>query len=86
MYVSNRRFSALLLVFSIYRAVVVFYSLFSSAITLSFASLAVATNRGIRSLGMLVLVGLTTVTLFAFMMVPTGWMTAWKIRGELPRD
>lgn len=53
---------------------------------LSFASLAVATNRGIRSLGMLVLVGLTSVTLFAFMMVPTGWMTAWKIRGELPRD
>jgi uncharacterized protein len=53
---------------------------------LSFASLAVATNRGIRSLGMLVLVGLTSVTLFAFLMVPTGWMTAWKIRGDLPRD
>ena len=53
---------------------------------LSFASLAVASNRGIRSLGMLVLVGLTSVTLFAFLMVPTGWMTAWKIRGELPKE
>ncbi len=53
---------------------------------LSFASLAVASNRGIRSLGMLVLVGLTSVTLFAFMMVPTGWMTAWKIKGDVPSE
>ncbi|MCB9746486.1 MAG: MMPL family transporter [Alphaproteobacteria bacterium] len=53
---------------------------------LSFASLVLATNRGIRSLGMLVLVGLTTVTIAAFLMLPVGWMTIWKIGGEAPAD
>ncbi|HJN72876.1 MAG TPA: MMPL family transporter [Myxococcota bacterium] len=53
---------------------------------LSFASLALATNRGIQSLGMLVLVGLTTVTIAAFLFVPTGWMTVWKIAGDAPAD
>ena len=53
---------------------------------LSFASLALATNRGIQSLGMLVLVGLTTVTISAFLFVPSGWMTVWKIAGEAPAD
>ncbi|MCB9743577.1 MAG: MMPL family transporter [Alphaproteobacteria bacterium] len=53
---------------------------------LSFASLVLATNRGIRSLGMLVLVGLTTVTIAAFLMLPVGWMTVWKIGGEAPAD
>jgi len=49
---------------------------------LSFASLALASNRGIQSLGMLVVVGLTTVTIAAFLFVPTGWMTVWKVSGE----
>ena len=53
---------------------------------LSFASLALAENRGIRSLGMLVLVGLTTVTIAAFFLVPLGWMTVWKIAGDAPAD
>ena len=53
---------------------------------LSFASLALAGNRGIQSLGMLVLVGLTTVTIAAFLFVPTGWMTVWKIAGEAPAN
>ncbi|MCB9760183.1 MAG: MMPL family transporter [Alphaproteobacteria bacterium] len=53
---------------------------------LSFASLALATNQGIRSLGMLVLVGLTTVTIAAFLLLPVGWMTVWKIAGEAPAD
>ncbi len=59
-----------------------------SALTtvLSFASLAFASSRGIRSLGLLVLVGLTLVTLAAFSMLPTGWMTAWKLGGEAPED
>ncbi len=53
---------------------------------LSFASLALAENRGIRSLGMLVLVGLTTVTIAAFFLVPLGWMSVWKIAGDAPAD
>lgn len=51
---------------------------------LSFMSLAFATNRGVKSLGMLVLVGLTAVTVAAFFIVPTGWMTTWKLGGVVP--
>lgn len=53
---------------------------------MGFASLVLATNEGIRSLGMLVLVGLTTLTVAAFLLVPIGWMTLWKIGGEAPAD
>lgn len=59
-----------------------------SALTtvLSFASLSFAYNQGIADLGRLVLVGLTTVTVAAFLIVPFGWMTMWKITGDAPAD
>lgn len=53
---------------------------------LSFASLALASSKGIQSLGMLVLVGLTSVTFGAFALLPVGWMTSWKIGGDLPSE
>jgi len=58
----------------------------STTTVLSFASLTFATNQGIRSLGLLVLVGLTSVTIAAFALVPAGWMTSWKIGGDLPDE
>ena len=53
---------------------------------LSFASLALASSKGIQSLGMLVLVGLTSVTLGAFALLPVGWMTFWKAKGQAPSE
>lgn len=53
---------------------------------LSFAALSGAGNQGIESLGMLVLVGLSSVTIGAFLVLPVGWMTIWKIAGEAPAD
>ena len=35
---------------------------------------------------MLVLVGLTAITIAAFLLLPTGWMTAWKLGGDMPED
>ena len=48
---------------------------------LSFLSLTFAANRGVESLGMLVVVGLSAVTLAGFFIVPVGWMTTWKLGG-----
>jgi predicted RND superfamily exporter protein len=50
----------------------------------SFGALLVASNQGIRSLGVLVVTGLIVVTTAAFVLVPLGWMTTWKIQGQLP--
>jgi predicted RND superfamily exporter protein len=58
----------------------------STTTVLSFAALSLASQRGIRSLGLLVLVGLTAVTLCAFALLPVGWMAAWKIGGEMPYE
>ena len=35
-----------------------------------------------QSLGLLVVLGLALVTLAAFLLVPIGWMTAWRITGR----
>jgi len=51
---------------------------------LSFASLSAAGNQGIRSMGLLIVLGLSLVTLAAFTAVPLGWMTTWKFRKQLP--
>jgi len=61
-------------------------SALSAATTiLSFASLSAAGNRGIRSLGLMVVLGLALVTLAGFSAVPLGWMTRWKVTGRLRR-
>ncbi len=52
---------------------------------LSFASLAFASSQGIKSLGLLVLVGLAAVTFCAFAMLPIGWMAAWKDQADKDR-
>ena len=53
---------------------------------LSFLSLTFAANRGVESLGMLVVVGLSAVTLAGFFIVPAGWMTTWKLGGATQSD
>ncbi|MEC8192670.1 MAG: MMPL family transporter [Myxococcota bacterium] len=58
----------------------------SSATTiLSFASLSAAGNQGIRSLGLMIVLGLSLVTMAAFIAIPLGWMTTWKVRKQVPR-
>lgn len=58
----------------------------SSATTiLSFASLSAAGNQGIRSMGLLIVLGLSLVTLAAFTAVPLGWMTTWRVRNQVPK-
>jgi len=49
----------------------------------SFASLSLASSNGVQSLGLLIVLGLTLVTLAAFVVLPLGWMTTWKLSGEL---
>ena len=59
-------------------------SALSAATTiLSFAALTAAGNQGVRSLGLIIVLGLALVTLAAFTAVPLGWMTTWKVRGQV---
>jgi len=59
-------------------------SLLSTVTTIvSFSALYIATNQGVRSLGTLVVLGLSMVTIAAFISVPLGWMLAWRVRGDL---
>jgi len=52
----------------------------------SFAALILATHRGVQSLGMMIVLGLSLVTLSGFVLVPLGWMTTWKFTGRLPKS
>jgi len=62
-----------------------FASLLSSITTiLSFSSLLFATNRGLHSLGKMIVVGLFLVTMIAFIAVPLGWMSTWFQRKQAP--
>ena len=47
---------------------------------LSFASLSVAEAQGVRSLGTMIVLGLTLVILAAFLVIPFGWTAAWRLR------
>ena len=53
-----------------------------SALTtvISFASLTLADSRGVQGLGKLIVLGLSTVVVSAFILVPLGWMTVWRKR------
>lgn len=57
-----------------------------SALTtvLSFASLALATNRGVQSLGLLVAIGLTSIFVSAALVLPTAWAAGWRLTGRAP--
>ena len=59
-------------------------ALSSLTTALSFAAISMAGGRGIRGLGLIVLIGLVALTIAAFLILPTGWMTAWKLGGRLP--
>ena len=64
-----------------------FASFISASTTIvSFASLLFASNRGLHSLGEMVVVGLSLVTLVAFMAVPLGWMSTWFRRKQVPQE
>jgi predicted RND superfamily exporter protein len=61
-------------------------ALCTTTTVVSFASLSFAGSQGVRSLGLLVVVGLTAVTLAAFVLLPLGWAAVWKVRGQLPDE
>jgi hypothetical protein len=50
----------------------------------AFAALSLASSQGIRSLGLLVLLGETAVTVAGFLLVPLGFATAWRLQGRTP--
>lgn len=50
----------------------------------AFAALSLASSEGIRSLGLLVLLGETAVTVGGFLLVPLGFATAWRWQGRHP--
>jgi uncharacterized protein len=52
----------------------------------SFAALTLASSRGVRSLGLLVVIGLTTITLVAALMLPLAWAAGWRLTGRAPRQ
>ncbi len=59
-------------------------SALSSATTvLSFASLSVAEHQGVRSMGHLIVLGLSLVTLAGFVLVPLGWSSIWRMQGKV---
>lgn len=52
----------------------------------SFFSLTLAGNRGIQSMGVLVVFGLTTVFLVSAMLLPLAWAAGWRVTGRAPSD
>lgn len=50
----------------------------------SFASLSLAGNRGIRSLGLIVVLGLSMVSLLGATLLPTLWAAGWHLTGRSP--
>ena len=53
---------------------------------LSFVSLLLAGNRGVRSLGMVVVIGLAAVFVASAIVLPTAWAAGWKVTGRAPED
>ncbi len=56
----------------------------TSTTVVAFAALSLAGSQGIRSLGLLVLLGESAVTLAGFVLVPLGFATAWRLQGRQP--
>jgi predicted RND superfamily exporter protein len=50
----------------------------------SFASLNFAGNRGVRSLGMVVVIGLTVVAVVSALVLPLMWSAGWRVSGRAP--
>jgi len=52
----------------------------------SFLSLTMAGNRGVQSLGILVVFGLATVFVVSVLVLPLAWAAGWKMTGRAPAD
>lgn len=50
----------------------------------AFLSLSFATNRGVRSLGLVVVIGEVVVTLTAAFLLPLIWSATWRLQGRAP--
>ncbi|MSP54356.1 MAG: hypothetical protein EXR69_01930 [Myxococcales bacterium] len=57
----------------------------TSTTVVAFAALSLAGSQGIRSLGLLVLLGESAVTVAGFVLVPLGFATAWRLQGRHPQ-
>ncbi len=56
----------------------------TSTTVVAFAALSLASSQGVRSLGLLVLLGEMAVTVAGFVLVPLGFATAWRFQGRHP--
>lgn len=56
----------------------------TSTTVVAFAALSLASSQGIRSLGLLVLLGESAVTVAGFVLVPLGFATRWRLTGRTP--
>ena len=56
----------------------------TSTTVVAFAALSLASSEGIRSLGLLVLLGEVAVTVAGFVLVPLGFATTWRFQGHHP--
>jgi predicted RND superfamily exporter protein len=56
----------------------------TSTTVVAFAALSLASSQGIRSLGLLVLLGEMAVTIAGFVLVPLGFATQWRLQGRAP--
>ncbi|MFZ5479004.1 MAG: efflux RND transporter permease subunit [Myxococcota bacterium] len=54
----------------------------TSTTVVAFAALSLASSQGIRSLGLLVLLGEMAVTIAGFVLVPLGFATTWRLTGR----
>lgn len=61
----------------------------TSTTVVAFAALSLGTSQGIRSLGLLVLLGESAVTIAGFALIPLGFATVWHLgrkKREIPKD
>lgn len=56
----------------------------TSTTVVAFAALSLGSSQGIRSLGLLVLLGEVAVTVAGFVLVPLGFATKWALSGDQP--
>lgn len=56
----------------------------TSTTVASFAALMLAESRGIESLGLLVVVGLSTITVVGAGLLPLAWAAGWRVTGQAP--
>ena len=52
----------------------------------SFGALLVAGNRGVRSLGELIVVGLAMIFVVSVVVLPLTWAAGWRMTGQVPAD